>query len=204
MEQTRHRRGAKSPPISLRTKGERRRRAKATPESNKSLQERGGDLHRLQLNHKRRLPQDGPAAAQLRWTTYSGGVLHLLHRKAHDIKEPCGVSTLSTRSKELSPSSSYWRTNKTRFSPNRSSGPRADFLRVPQLVLSSPSFSRPTRSPSSCYDSPTPLVTTSRTTGPTNPGRSCSPPPQMGGRTPRRARWRVSMLAEQHRTPGFE
>ena len=50
--------------------------------------------------------------------------------------------TLSTRSKELSPSSSYWRTNKTRFSPNRSSGPRADFLRVPQLVLSSPSFSR--------------------------------------------------------------
>ena len=34
----------------------------------------GGDLHRLQLNHKRRLPQDGPAAAQLRWTTYSGGV----------------------------------------------------------------------------------------------------------------------------------
>ena len=135
-------------PQSPRTKGERRRRAKATPESNKSLQlpmhrkRGGGDLHRLQLNRKRRLPQDGPAAAQLRWTTYSGGVLHLLHRKAHDIKEPCGVSTLSTRSKELSPSSSYWRTNKTRFSPNRSSGPRADFLRVPQLVLSSPSFSR--------------------------------------------------------------
>ena len=40
MEQTRHRRGAKSPPQSLRTKGERRRRAKATSESNKSLQER--------------------------------------------------------------------------------------------------------------------------------------------------------------------
>ena len=90
------------------------------PRVYKSLQERGGDLHRLQLNRKRQLPQDGPAAAQLRWTTYSGGVLHLLHRKAHDIKEPCGVSTLSTRSKELSPSSSYWRTNKTRFSPNRS------------------------------------------------------------------------------------
>ena len=41
MEQTRHRRGAKSPPPqSPRTKGERRRRAKATSESNKSLQER--------------------------------------------------------------------------------------------------------------------------------------------------------------------
>ena len=61
-------------PKAQRTKGERRRRAKATPESNKSLQERGGDLHRLQLNRKRRLPQDGPAAAQLRWTTHSGGV----------------------------------------------------------------------------------------------------------------------------------
>ena len=107
-------------PQSPRTKGERRRRAKATSESTSRYMRGGGDLHRLQLNHKRRLPQDGPAAAQLRWTTYSGGVLHLLHRKAHDIKEPCGVSTLSTRSKELSPSSSYWRTNKTRFSPNRS------------------------------------------------------------------------------------
>ena len=95
------------PPKAQRTKGERRRRAKASPESNKSLQlpmhrkRGGGDLHRLQLNHKRRLPQDGPAAAQLRWTTYSGGVLHLLHRKARDIKEPCGVCDYLTRSKEL-------------------------------------------------------------------------------------------------------
>ena len=77
----------------------------AEPKRPQSLTSRykrgGGDLHRLQLNHKRRLPQDGPAAAQLRWTTYSGGVLHLLHRKARDIKEPCGVCDYLTRSKEL-------------------------------------------------------------------------------------------------------
>ena len=155
MEQTRHRRGAKSTPQSPKDKeGGRRRRAKASPESNKSLQlpmhrkRGGGDLHRLQLNHKRRLPQDGPAAAQLRWTTYSGGVLHVLHRKAHDIKEPCGVSTLSTRSKELSPSSSYWRTNKTRFSPNRSSGPRADFRVRPSSCSPLLHFQEPTTIPS--------------------------------------------------------
>ena len=138
MEQTRHRRGAKSPPISLRTKGERRRRAKATSESTSRYIRGGGDLHRLQLNHKRRLPQDGPAAAQLRWTTYSGGVLHLLHRKAHDIKEPCGVSTLSTRNKELSPSSSYWRTKQNPLQSKQVPGPHADAvsLRPAHALLS--------------------------------------------------------------------
>ena len=148
MEQTRHRRGAKSPPQSLRTKGERRRRAKATPESNKSLQERGGDLHRLQLNHKRRLPQDGPAAAQLRWTMYSGGVLHLLHRKDHDIKESCGVSTLSTRSKELSPSSSYWRTKQNPLQSKQVPGPRADFCECPSSCSPLLHFQEPTTIPS--------------------------------------------------------
>ena len=99
-EQTRHRRGAKSPPQSPKDKGGAEAPSQSDLRVYKSLHRGGGDLHRLQLNHKRRLPQDGPAAAQLRWTTYSGGVLHLLHRKARDIKEPCGVCDYLTRSKE--------------------------------------------------------------------------------------------------------
>ena len=129
-------------PKAQRTQGERRRRAKATPESNKSLQERGGDLHRLQLNRKRRLPQDGPTAAQLRWTTYSGGVFYIFTSKGprHQgavwrfnviYKEQGTISIIELLAHKTKPAS-------VQTGLRTSCG----FLRVPQLVLSSPSFSR--------------------------------------------------------------
>ena len=89
---------------------------------------------------------------------YSGGVLHVLHRKAHDIKEPCGVSTLSTRSKELSPSSSYWRTNKNPLQSKQVPGPHADAVSLrPAHALLSFIFKNPPPSP---HDRPWSMRTT--------------------------------------------
>ena len=64
---------------------------------------------------------------------------------SHDIKEPCGVSTLSTRNQRLS-TRKYrhllsWRTSKP-AQVQTGLLTLCGFQRVPQLVLSSPSFSR--------------------------------------------------------------
>ena len=103
------------------------------------------------------------------------------HRVAFPTRAAWLSSSQSSYFKLISESNRNRQTKQTHSCPQEVPDLCRHQASLPQLVLSSPSFSRPTRSPSSWYDSSTPLGTTSPTSGPTRPA--------LGDLAHRRRRW---------------